>query len=583
MGQILTALRPAKGALLVRVLKAYLVFAVAHMMAKTARFLLAQRKFKRATKHIPGGETDWTGKNLVANVNRFQEHSRDLVAPHIDSHLVKWEIPGFEIVFNSPEAVKFMLKDRFDVSTKPDPGEDELFVLLTRFIGASIFTLRHGEMNSEEHDRWYRQRKAAALIFTKSKFSNMMFDVFVRKAQSMIDVLTQVAKRNAAAGNPTDKNKGAEPVEMQEKFFAFTFDSIQQIFFGDDVDTVSGRDSDAAAVAFDGAHRAMTRYHLTTVPHISLLQCMPFPIGPLWYNMNWTSLGIRAFKAIHPLHQTFESHVEDLHRITREKIQRLRRDPKLAQRDDLIANFINHDASFRKSKRSGPTAGNGPSAEAIGWTDDELLAIVLNFIIAGRDTSACTLTWLFYELAINPEIQANLQRELDENLEGRTPTYEEVVHGLPYLNGCLFEALRLHPPVPQDVKVASKDMEFIDGTLLPAGVRMLYLPYVMGRDENRYSDALSFKPERWIPFTEPDPFAFPVFQAAYRSCLGRDMAKFEVKLLTAMLLQKLSFRLEANEDPNVICPSLAITMSLCNSPDQSTHELWLVPQLREDI
>ena len=45
--------------------------------------------------------------------------------------------------------------------------------------------------------------------------------------------------------------------------------------------------------------------------------------------------------------------------------------------------------------------------------------------------------------------------------------------------------------------------------------------YVIGRDPQLYKDPLVFRPERWIPFEQPPPHEFPVFQAGPRICLGR--------------------------------------------------------------
>ena len=62
----------------------------------------------------------------------------------------------------------------------------------------------------------------------------------------------------------------------------------------------------------------------------------------------------------------------------------------------------------------------------------------------------------------------------------------------------------------------------------------------------------------------PDPYDFPVFQAGYRECLGKDMALFEAKLVATMLLQRFSFTLQEGEKENITY-SFMLTMSLCNS------------------
>merc|ERR1719189_912390 len=84
----------------------------------------------------------------------------------------------------------------------------------------------------------------------------------------------------------------------------------------------------------------------------------------------------------------------------------------------------------------------------------------------------------------------------------------------------------------------------------------------MGRNEAVYQEPLAFKPARWIPFTAPAPHEFPVFQAGPRMCLGMDMAIFEAKVLTVMLLQCFNFELKPGEAEK-IRPGNAATMCIC--------------------
>ena len=79
-----------------------------------------------------------------------------------------------------------------------------------------------------------------------------------------------------------------------------------------------------------------------------------------------------------------------------------------------------------------------------------LTDIVLSMVIAGRDTTACLLSWLLFELSINPQVQEKLSAEVTAAaFSQEDPTFDALTHAnLPYLNGCIYEALRLHPPVP---------------------------------------------------------------------------------------------------------------------------------------
>jgi cytochrome P450 len=86
-----------------------------------------------------------------------------------------------------------------------------------------------------------------------------------------------------------------------------------------------------------------------------------------------------------------------------------------------------------------------------------------------------------------------------------------------YLQAALSETLRLCPAVPSDVKYAIADDTFPSGATLKAGWRVAYHPFAQGHDPKVWgSDALDFKPERWIDdaghFIQHSPYKFPSFQ-----------------------------------------------------------------------
>ena len=70
--------------------------------------------------------------------------------------------------------------------------------------------------------------------------------------------------------------------------------------------------------------------------------------------------------------------------------------------------------------------------------DVELRDTVLNFIIAGRDTTAQALSWLFYNLALQPRVEKKILEEIDgkitDDIEGDSPALYEVINELPYLH-----------------------------------------------------------------------------------------------------------------------------------------------------
>lgn len=101
---------------------------------------------------------------------------------------------------------------------------------------------------------------------------------------------------------------------------------------------------------------------------------------------------------------------------------------------------------------------------------DQLYAVLL----AGRDTTACTLSWTIYEMSRKPHIVAKLRQEiLDVVGPERAPTYENLKN-MKYLQYIMNETLRLYPVVPFNVRLALKDTTLPHGAgadgLQPVGV-----------------------------------------------------------------------------------------------------------------
>lgn len=96
------------------------------------------------------------------------------------------------------------------------------------------------------------------------------------------------------------------------------------------------------------------------------------------------------------------------------------------------------------------------------------------------DTTAATFTYMFFHLAQHPDIVQKLREELAPLTEG--DWQEKDIRGAQYLNGCINEALRLHPPVPSGVnRLTPPEGLQLGDTWIPGGVTFITPQYVMGR------------------------------------------------------------------------------------------------------
>jgi cytochrome P450 len=183
-----------------------------------------------------------------------------------------------------------------------------------------------------------------------------------------------------------------------------------------------------------------------------------------------------------------------------------------------------------------------------------------SFIIAGRDTTAVTLSWTFFVLLQESHILKTLLAEIESALGGKAPTYDSM-RNLPFLDAVINEVLRLYPPVPIDPKEAVEDDYLPDGTFVPAGHTVAYDVFAMGRSADLWPDPLKVQPERWIGKSKPSQYHFPVFQAGPRICLGMNMAYFEAKLLTIMTLQNFTFEMVSDPSKVTYVPTVTLNMT----------------------
>ena len=184
---------------------------------------------------------------------------------------------------------------------------------------------------------------------------------------------------------------------------------------------------------------------------------------------------------------------------------------------------------------------------------DQLVAVLL----AGRDTTAGTLSWAIYELGRHPEAVARLRREiLDVVGEDRTPTYADL-KGMKYLQNVVNETLRLYPAVPFNVRLALRDTTLPrgggpDGSQpvavlkdTPIGYSTLVMqrrpdlyPSSSGSSPNDdYPDPAVFSPDRWFRW-QPRPWQYIPFNGGPRICIGQQFALAETSYVLVRLFQR---------------------------------------------
>jgi cytochrome P450 len=182
------------------------------------------------------------------------------------------------------------------------------------------------------------------------------------------------------------------------------------------------------------------------------------------------------------------------------------------------------------------------------FTDEQARDQSMTLLIAGHDTTAAGLTWLFYCLARQPHATALVHQELDAVLGGREPTASDLPQ-LSYTERVVKETLRLYPPaIAVFMRQALADIE-IAGYTVPRNSLVQVFPYICQHDPRWFPEPETFDPDRFLPerLRFLPPFAYFPFGGGPRVCIGNTFAMMEMTLVAATLLQHLQVELAAGQ------------------------------------
>ncbi|KAB0794254.1 hypothetical protein PPYR_13874 [Photinus pyralis] len=180
-------------------------------------------------------------------------------------------------------------------------------------------------------------------------------------------------------------------------------------------------------------------------------------------------------------------------------------------------------------------------------TDENITAQVLIFLFAGFDSTATLMTFLAYELAVNPDIQVRLKEEIDDTLRecNGSLTYEAIMN-MRYMDMVILETLRKWPSIIAINRICLKPytIDPITPGEKPIHVNKgdtLWIPvYAMHRNPNFYPEPERFNPERFSDENKSKivPGSYFPFGSGPRLCIGNRFAMLETKLLFFSLLSK---------------------------------------------
>ncbi|GLJ37732.1 hypothetical protein SUGI_0766640 [Cryptomeria japonica] len=402
------------------------------------------------------------------------------------------------VVTANPENVEHILKTRFENYPKGKIFNE----ILNDLLGNGIF--------NADGEAWRIQRKIASYEFNTKSLRNFIVDcVQSETTDRLVPVLEQACQRGTF-------------LDLQDVLRRFSFDNICKVAFGMDPNCLDlSLPRSEFADAMDLACQLSSKRARSVI------------------SLEWKikrALKIGSEKeladAIRVVHE-FAGDV--IHRRNAEL------DVFSQLKSDLLSRFL--------------------LLTEESFDEKHLRDIVVSFVLAGRDTTASSLTWFFWLLSSHPDVEERILREVSEKKE-ELLSFEEI-KGMQYLHAAICESMRLYPPVRFDSKFAVEDDCLPDGTFVKKGSWVTYHPYAMGRMESIWGkDCMEFKPERWIKegvFVPESPFKYAVFQAGPRVCLGKEMAFIQMKYIAASVIRGFRFRVDPQHRADSI-PSLTSTM-----------------------
>ncbi|KAE9541693.1 hypothetical protein AGLY_003684 [Aphis glycines] len=290
------------------------------------------------------------------------------------------------------------------------------------------------------------------------------------------------------------------------------------------------------------------KYYINYRPFIFFLSACKSVIERVFKVWLWNDFIYRISKS----GQRFFESINVLHEFTDNVIKH-----KRALLNRTIIEKVQSDSTFEKPQKKSflDLLLNVLNDNPDQMNDKDIREEVDTFLFEGHDTSSISMTMTLVLLGIYQDIQDRARDELFDIFgdSDRDATMEDL-NSMQYLEAIIKESLRLYPSVPGFSRVLETPLSINNYTIPPKTVVIVY-PYVLHRNEDIYSNAEEFKPERFLEEKNKEKFHFGYipFSAGARNCIGQKYAMNQMKTINHYLLD---FMKKDN------CDSLEIVLNL---------------------
>ncbi|KAJ4486551.1 cytochrome P450 [Lentinula edodes] len=430
---------------------------------------------------------------------------------------ILWE----NMVFTcQPEHIQLILATDFNNYAKGGRFQRNMSAVL----GAGVF--------NSDGDMWKFHRSMTRPFFSRDKITH--FDIFDRHADSAISLM----KTRFRAGYAVD---------FQDLIGRFTLDSATEFLFGSCVNSLAAGlpyPYNVAPTVVSGSVMPNSVSSSTLLsPNASafslardfsnaFLEAQEAVSSRERFSMIWPVLEIHKDRTKEPM-KVINAFIQP---IVDEAVAKMRSQKELGQMSGLAADIDDNETLLD---------------HLVKQTEDPVVLKdeTLNILIAGRDTTAATLTFVVYFLSMYPEIMDRLRKEILEKVgPSQRPTYDDI-RDMKFLRAVINETLRLYPVVPFNVRECTHATTWPspDPTqppiYIPAGAIVPWSVFMMHRRKDLWGpDAEVFDPDRFLDerlkkYLTPRPFIFLAFNAGPRICLGQQFAYNEMSFFLVRLIQ----------------------------------------------
>ncbi|XP_073278796.1 alkane hydroxylase MAH1-like [Primulina huaijiensis] len=454
--------------------------------------------YRKISRELQSEPTNWPVVGMfpaaLQNLHRAHEYATQVLRECGGTYELKgpWFL-NLDIMFTcDPANIHHIFTKNF-----PNYPKGPQFRKIFEILGDGIFNV--------DDKLWEIHRRITLSFLTNSKFYTLLERNTWRKMDvGLIPVLDYFCEHG-------------KDFDLQDIFQRFTFDSICKLVL----------DYDPGSLCIDLPYIPCEKAFSNSVAPLLHRHILPERI---WRLQQWLNFGNE--KKLAEAKKAFDDFIL----------------PRVSFKDEEQEDDFNVMKIFKKFYEEKNIESSGDLSEFLKDT-------ALSLMFAGRDTTSTCLTWLFWLIAKNPSTENKILQEIETELRvkqdstGRVFNVEES-RKLVYLHGALCESLRLFPPIALEHKSPVNDDILPSGHHLRKNSKVIISFYSVGRLETVWGkDCLDFKPERWISgkgMTRHEAsYNFPAFNVGPRTCIGKEMAFIQMKIVAATMIYR--YRVELVE------------------------------------